>query len=82
MRGGHRLLDRAEQVRAHSFQVDLIAKPDGEAVEYPRGVIARTVEAAIDDLLYPAPQWLKERDDDERRDRHGEPIARGDRRER
>ena len=82
MRGGHRLLDRAEQVGAHGVQVDPIAQPGGEVVEYPRCVVARPVEAAIDSLLYPAPQRLEERKDSERGNRHGEPIARRDRRER
>ena len=75
----HRLGDHAEQVGAHRVQVNLVPQPRAEGVEGARSVVARAVEATVDEALDPGTQRLEQRDHREGRAGDGELAARRER---
>ena len=56
--------DHPPHVRVQVRKVDLVAEPAREGGDRPLGVIARAVEAPIDDRLDPPAQGLEERRDE------------------
>src|SRR6266568_3357499 len=54
-------LSNSEQIAAHGVERDLIAQARAEVIERSRSVVPRAVEAPIDRVLHPPPQWLEQR---------------------
>src|SRR5438477_10090104 len=62
----HRIAHGVHEIRADRVEIDLLAEACAEVVEGTRGVIARSVEAAVDGPLHAAPKRLEQRDARER----------------
>ena len=76
MGGLNRAIDRGEQFVAHGVEVDRIAQSQGEGGDDRIGVVAGTVEAAIDDPLDTPPERVEQCGRRQRRGGDARPATR------
>jgi hypothetical protein len=60
-------VDRTQELAPHGVEVDGVAQPQRERRDDRLGVVARPVEAPVDEALHAKPQGVEERCSSERR---------------
>jgi hypothetical protein len=68
----HRLVDYGQHLRRDRVKIDFLTQPRVERLDGLGGVVSTAVEATVDPILEAPSERLEQRDDDERRDCHGQ----------